>query len=226
MHYLIYLPKLAEGAHNKLDLPTRLREAGLADHVDGATPVNIHEGPDGGAGFVIGWGNTANRLQYKPTEQTWLKAVPHDDLPAGRYYAGLWNDAPPQEGELRRAYTQPGKFVQLGDDRWKLPTPDTVDKYAAYNDDGSMRWETVRAFSWLVDEAAKMHDEYLESGSDKLMRFALEPSEFVGWVLKLLRVNYRITPEVAAHLELWRIAALRDAVLASLGLRVVEGDDG
>lgn len=227
MHYLLFIPRKAEGHDNNIDLTSRLSEVGLADHVAGAMPCNIASGPDGLNGFIIGWGNVVGKLQYKPDAQTWVKSVPRTGVDAGAYYIGIWNDSPPTEGELRREYTQTGKFVPLGSDRWKIPTPDTVDKHAVYNDDGSMRWETVRQFAWLVDEATKLQNEYLEHGSEKLMTFAFDPSEFVGWLLRLLRINYRLTPEVAAHLELFRAGQVADAVLASLGLQRTggSGDD-
>lgn len=226
MHYLVFLPRRNEGPKNDLNLAQRLTAAGLADHATDGTPIFQHEGPSGEPGFCVGWGNTSTKLNVRPDEQTWLQSVPRDGVEAGAYWVGIWDDSPPTEGELRRPYTQAGKFVQLGDDKWKIPTPDSVDKYAAYNDDGSMRWETVRQFAWLCDEAVKLREEFLAPHNTKLATFATDPSEFVAWLLKLMRVNYRITPEVAAHLELWRASTLADAVLSSLGLQVAGGADG
>lgn len=224
MHYLIYIPKHGEGSGNNLKLEERLIACGLSDHVEGATPLFVHAGPDGGQGYCIGWGNSARRLNYAAESQTWSKSIPQADQPPGEYWVGTFNASPPTEGELRRPYTQSGRFIALGDDKWKLPTPDSVDKAASYNDDGSMRWETVRSFAWLCDEAAKLRDEFLAEDSNKMSRFAVDPSEFVQWLLRLLRVNYRMTPEVAVRLELWRASTMTEAVLSSLGLQIAGGD--
>ncbi len=228
MHYQIYLPTSAEKHDGSLE--RHMAAVGLADHADSAMSFPDIHGPDGKVGQLVGWLSTASgqtRLEYKPAEQTWLKSLPLDGREAGAYWVGVQNDSPPTESQLRRAYTQAGERVQLGEQKWKLPTPHHVDRQAQYNDDGSMKWVPVREFAWLIDEAQQIKEDMIENWGVKQMTFEVEPSEFVHWLLKLLRVNYHLTPEVAAHLNLWRSSHVVEAVLHSLSLsRVEESTDG
>lgn len=176
-------------------------------------------GPDGSVGLNIGWLSPANpMLHYSPSEQTWVPSILKLDCKPA-YWIGFWKKEAPRENELRRPYTQAGPLTQFGEQRWKLPTPDTVDARAVYTDDGSMRWETVRQFSWMCDEAKAIHAEYLEEFGVREMVFKNEPSVQIAWLLKLLRVNYRITPEVAVYLDMWiGKDHIMDTFLATLGL--------
>ena len=90
-----------------------------------------------------------------------------------------------------------------------------------------MRWETVRQFSWMCDEAKQLVESYMEQFGLREMVFRNEPSAQVDWLLKLLRVNYRITPEVAVHLDLWvGKDHILDTFLATLGLTRSGGTNG
>jgi hypothetical protein len=55
--------------------------------------------------------------------------------------------------------------------------------------------------------------------------FRNEPSAQINWLLKLLQINYRITPEVAVALDLWvGKDKILDLFLTTLGLsRVQDG---
>ena len=226
MHYQIYLPAI--DSDRQLTLDERMALCGLADQADNAMSVPCVEGPDKAAGTLVGWLNTAAgniRCEYKTEEQTWIKSVPHEGRDAGSYWVGIWNDSPPTEGELRRCDTQFGEWTQLGDHKWKIPTPQSAPRQGLYNDDGKMRWEPLRRYQWLIDESDKYKQECLKDWGTKAYRFTFEPSEFVHWILKLLRVNYHITPEVAVHLEMWRDTQLSDAVVRSLGLQLSEPSD-
>ena len=99
------------------------------------------------------------------------------------------------------------------------PTPDTVDARAVYADDGSMRWEVIRQFSWVCDEAIQLRKQYLDEFGLRDMVFRVDPSEQVGWLIKLLQINYRILPEIAIVLDMWvGKDHLIDTVLNTLGL--------
>jgi hypothetical protein len=51
------------------------------------------------------------------------------------------------------------------------------------------------------------------------MVFHAEPSAQIGWLLKLLQINYRMLPEVAVALDLWvGREHLLDVFLTTLGL--------
>jgi hypothetical protein len=165
-----------------------------------------------------------SRHDYSPKEQDWVASVAKvDGKPL--YYVGFWTKEDPKENELRRHYTQAGPLTQFGTAKWKLPTPDTVDARAVYADDGSMRWETIRQFSWMCDEAKVIRDEYLQEFGVRDMVFRVEPSVQINWLLKLLRVNYRLLPEVAVRLDMWTGKDhIMDTFLSTLGLQRGKSD--
>lgn len=216
MHFLTFIPRCSPG-----EIEAKAKAAGLLDLLGGHNAVVCQSGPNGLAGVMIAHltDPAKCRHDYSPTEQEWVPSVQKiDGEPL--YYVGFWTKDLPKENELRRHYTQAGPLVQFGGTRWKLPTPDTVDARAVYADDGSMRWETVRQFSWMCDEAALICDEYLQNFGMRDMVFRVEPSVQINWLLKLLRVNYRILPEVAVRLDMWTGKEhIMDTFLSTLGLQ-------
>ncbi len=199
MHFLTFIPDCSPN-----QIEDRAKAAGLVDLLGGHNAVVWQNGPNGAAGVVIAHLTepAKSRHDYSPSEQEWVPSVQKiDGKPL--YYVGFWTKEEPKENELRRHYTQAGPLVQFGTSRWKLPTPDTVDARAVYADDGSMRWETIRQFSWMCDEAKQIHEEYLREFGVREMVFRVEPSVQINWLLKLLRVNYRLLPEVAVRLDMW-----------------------
>lgn len=229
MRHQIFLPDAFKPAAAELQKFDKwIASVGLPDHAQDATHIRT-QGPEDQGGLMVGWIHSrGNRtIDYRPNDQIWIPAAPVDGGEPGRYWVGFNKNKPPRESDLRRPYTQTeGEWTQLGDDRWKLPTPRTVPKSAQYMDDGTMRWFPVREFAWLVDEAEKYREELREKAQQKLTLAQIDPTEFVEWLLKLLQVNYLLPRELAAELELWRDGSLVNAVLLSLGLQQVsEGDD-
>lgn len=220
MHFLVFIPDC-----KPQEFEQRTKSAGLFDLLGGHDVMPAVTGPNESTGMMIGWLSPSNpRLDYSPTEQEWIPSVLKTDRKPV-YWVGVWNKELPKEGELRRHYTQPGPLTQFGESRWKLPTPDTVDARAVYADDGSMRWETVRQFAWMCDEAKAIHEEYLESFGMRQLVFNVDPVVQVSWLLKLLRVNYRLTPEVAVRLDMWiGKEHIMDTFLSTLGLHRKQGN--
>ena len=166
-------------------------------------------------------------MHYAPEQQDWTPSVAKDENGKPRYWVGFWKEKPPTESELRRHYTQSGPLVKFGNQSWKLPTPDTVDSRAVYADDGSMRWEVIRQFSWVCDEAQALRQQYLDEFGLRDMVFRVDPSQQVCWLLKLLQINYRILPEVAIALDMWvGKDHIIDTVLSTLGLSRKGASDG
>lgn len=223
MHFIIHIPGIAAK-----DLQERAKIIGVSDLLGGHDVLNLEAGPANSPGVNIGWVSPSNpRMHYAPSEQTWIPShLQIDGKPA--YWVGFWNAALPTEGELRRVPTQPGNFVQLGEQRWKLPTPDTVDAEAVYKADGTMFWEPVSRFAWMVDEAKQLEKTYLEELGIRMVVYRGDPRPQIDWLTKLLRVNYRMTPEVAAHLHLWiGKEHIFDTFLSTLGLvRKTEATNG
>lgn len=225
MHFLLFVPDCTAA-----DLEVRLKVAGIAHLLGGHDVLPRVSGPGGLTGLMTGWLSPDNpRMNYDAGQQEWIPSVVKGDDGAARYWIGIWKDKPPRSNELRRHYTQSGDLIELGGQQWKLPTPSTVDSRAVYADDGTMRWEVVRQFAWVCDEADELRQTYLQPSEFgvRQMVFLAEPSAQINWLLKLLSINYRITPEVAVHLDLWvGKDRLMDIFLATLGLSRKGGSDG
>lgn len=219
MHYLIWIDRPAQ---DSTPLEAVLTAKGLADHFERCEPKRLGNGketPTGNPGLLCAWLKPGDdRHYFRTDEQTWIPSIAKSDgVPL--YHVGLFNDSLPTESELRRHYTQHGDWIRFGSEKWKMPTPATVPQSAQYNDDGSMRWVPIREFAWVSDEAHKMAEEYVES-YDRQVEFIMDPKPQIDWLLRLLRINYRLTPEVAAHLNLWTgQREMMDALLSTLGLQ-------
>lgn len=231
MHFLVFIPDAKPA-----DLDAVAKVAGLTSLIDGGQNViPVQDGPADKSGLMLGWTSPHSPLtNYDPTAQDWIPSICKDENGTSRYHVGIWREdltarpprKPPTESELRRSYTQAGSRVQFGAEKWKLPTPDSVDARAVYADDGSMRWETIRQYSWVCDEAATLRETYLEEFGVRDMVFRVDPTVQIDWLVKLLQINYRMLPEVAVALEMW---VGRDHImatfLATLGLTQKGKDD-
>src|SRR4051812_19358849 len=110
MHFQLFIPN-GEGQD-----PRQLEEVGLADFIAGAEFMPSAAGPVAGRGVIVAWRRPGHAMiGYHPETQTWLPAVPRDGLAAGRFWVGLWNDAPLTPQDVARPYPQPGSRVELGD---------------------------------------------------------------------------------------------------------------
>lgn len=215
MHFLLHLPDCKPD-----QIETRCRQAGLLHLLGGHDVLPAHPGPRESVGVMIGWPSPAAPLMnFDATSQDWMPGIVRGDL-GPLYSVGTWKTKAPQENELRRHYTQAGALIELGGQRWKLPTPETVDSRAVYADDGSMRWEVIRQYSWVCDEAEQLRKTYLEEFGIRSAVFQVDPSAQIQWLLKLLQINYRMTPEIAVALDLWvGKEKLLDVFLQTLGLQ-------
>jgi hypothetical protein len=215
VHYLIFIPGATPAT-----LEQTAKIAGLSDLLEGGHDVMASDGPNGQSGLMLGWLSPLNpHMHVDKSKQEWLPSILKSESGESRYHVGIWKDNVPTQSELRRHYTQKGVLTQFGKERWILPTPDTVDARAVYADDGTMRWEVTRQFSWLCDEAKLITEQYLSEFGLRQMVFSVNPSAQVEWLLKLLRINYRMLPELAVYLDLWvGRDHLMDVFLKTLGL--------
>lgn len=223
MHFIVFIPDC-----NPAGIEQAAKVAGLTPILGGHDVLTQIAGPNELTGVMIGHlSPQAPHMHYEPARQTWIPSVVKDDSGKPRYWVGIWTDKPPIESELRRHYTQSGPLIKFGSQSWKLPTPDTVDSRAVYADDGSMRWEVIRQFAWLCDEAKQLQEQYLEELGFREMVFRVDPSQQIGWLLKLLQINYRILPEVAVALDMWvGKDHIIDTVLTTLSLSRKGAADG
>lgn len=232
MHFLVFIPDCKPA-----EIEQAAKVAGLTPILGGHDVLPHVAGPNDLTGVMIGHlSPQAPLMNYSPASQTWLPSVCKDESGRSRYWVGIWKDKPPVEAELRRSYTQDGILFQLGPvppdeplpgcppipaQHWKIPSTKSVDSRAVYNDDGTMRWEPLRRFSWLVDEAAQMQAAYIEHGlQTRSFQFANEPSPQIEWIIRLLQINYRILPEVAVYLDLFSGSkeSMMDLILFTLQL--------
>jgi len=201
MHYQLFLPEWPRDA----DVPAESRKRGISDIWENSDTMPNVIGPNKLDGLLVAWLSPKNQQQcYAPEKQLWIESI--TKLPSGKpaYFIGIWKDKDPTESELRRHYTREGMRADLGGQKWVIPTPTTVDQKAVYNDDGSMRWEPIRQFAWMCDEAKNIRDSLMMVNTNVFtFQYEEDPAQQIEWLLKLLRINYRMLPELATYLELW-----------------------
>ncbi len=197
------------------------------DFLQGADSQIVTDGPDGKPGRVFAWLDpTKARIGYRPDEQTWIPAAQNGDLETGRYWVGIWNDDPPTESDLRRPDHRQGEFVQLGNDEsWLITAPHNLDRYPDLQPNGSINWCVDEEFNWLVTDLEKRKAESVLSAKDsdsKLFTMLFDDDRDFFFLCRLLAINYRITPEVCAHMRLFTMQPIRRIVAALMGLRLKE----
>jgi hypothetical protein len=214
MHYLIFLP----GAENK---PTAkaLTEAGLADFVKGAESVPLATGPIETPGLLCAWRRPAknDKLHYNAAEQTWVPSLPNgpNGEGKGRYHVGFWNDSPPTPEDLVLPRATWGEPVTLGDGRsWTLPVVQSFPRDVIRSPETGEYTLTVqeryhaahfKAMSWL---------ERISGGND----LSIPWGEIAGFVEEVLRLNYRLLPEVVDRLKLLNTTNVERLLLAIIGI--------
>ncbi len=192
----------------------------------GLDQATCSEGPDGKQGRVFTWIDpTKVRIGYVPDDQTWIPAAQNGELETGRYWVGFWNDDPPTEKDLRRPDHRRGNFIELGNgESWLITTPDTLDRYAKLESDGSLAWCVDERWNWLVTDLQKRRAEsVIQQGEDKdTVTVLFDIQEDIPFLVRLLQVNYRITPEVCSHLKLFVEQPVRKIIAALMGLTLKE----
>lgn len=210
MHWLLYVP----GQHSRAELFTGVGLGHLSDGASVASPVR---GPDGGSGAIVSW-DAASKPLYKPDEQSWSPACVDRDMPAGRYFVGLWNGKPPTPKECEKPHPVRGKAIKFGDGQfWTVPKAIDVPYTMVPRLSGGWDFAPLRQYaSWLitVDEWRQRCDEAKPGDGFPFV-------EIAEFVLESLAINYRLTREVAGALELFRSGegeCLLDACLSIVAL--------
>ncbi len=141
-------------------------------------------------------------------KQIWMRS-------AAGYWVGVWKDKMPTEQQLRRTYTQNGEWMEFGDKRetWKVPTPVTIDQRLALSDDGTWVYQPIRELSWFGDEMSKRRAdlEFKEVDGKLMINLAFNGPEVVSLLVRVLRINYRITPEVCHLLDMFTQRNIKSA---------------
>lgn len=223
-HHLIYLPISEDHAGEQGK--QQLASVGLADHIAGAECRRVDKGPDGKPGLLFGWLTPGfAKFGYAPDQQVWARSAAFEQRPCGAYWVGTWNDHQPREVDLRRPYMQRGVFREMGADRWKIPRTETIEMTAKLQDDGSVRFIPQRELEWFTHdcEKRKLALRRLDNGDGTTtIQWSYSPPDLFIWLSRVLRINYRITPEVMSHLGMLSKHTLTELYMATLGIDGVE----
>lgn len=221
MHYQLFLPRKTGQD------PQHLVDVGLGDHVANVNWFEDRKGPTGQGGVFAAWPRTdAPDMGYFPKRQSWCPAVAQDGRPAGRYWIGFWNDAPPTPDDLKRPAQFDGYWLELGDGRrWVIPKAVLLPQDLTLAEDGTLvraPQERFREFwkrseQWYRRMVLCNLDESTIRVDEALSQERLDV-EWWDYLLSALALNYRLTPEVASHLKLFNTANR-----VQFTLRTVEG---
>lgn len=216
MSMLIFLPQTL-GVATK-----RLTEIGLDDLVAGAEFMDVASGPDGDRGALVVWRTPSSadkRFACVPDKQQWSPAFADGDLPAKRFWVGTWLDRPPRPADLRRSQLHRGSMIELGDGNlWEFPDASELTRDILFDPDGTMRLEIQPRLRPIWDEAVAWRDRLANAagGSDGA-KAKVSYSEVLTFLIKMLRMNYRVVPELVSQLRLFNTSNLSLPMLAVLG---------
>ena len=88
------------------------------------------DGPDDGGGTLVHFDKPLTDprqaiTRVDRTTQIWEPAAPSGELPAGRFWLGLWKERRPGPEDLKRASMSDGMPLELGDgNHWVVPIAD------------------------------------------------------------------------------------------------------
>lgn len=223
MHWQLYIPGVP--IDRPLQDPRPLVAVGLADCAQAFDASRELAAPrccaEGTTGLHYAWLSPQSPRIIAPELLQWHAAVAWDGLPAGRYFVGVDSVRPPRPDELRRPWQFPGRPIELGPaehaTQWLVPEPERLPREIAIADDGSLRYEVVRNFHGYTLDAQfvgecetwrqRINDGLQEAQFAECLRFAL----------RALRLNYRLTPEVANALKLFTTENVHRPLLAAVG---------
>lgn len=218
-HHLVFVEnELAKGEPKEV----LFKRIGLEDHTAGAVglQVSAEDSPSGNAGTLFAWTTKGDdQIIVKKDQQEWMKSC-------DGYWVGVWKDNLPTEERIRRPYMQKGVWVALGTgDKWKLPTVATIDQELALKDDGKWEYKPLRELSWYSEEIEKRqssfdYEETPEGGMNVNLRY--DPLEDIQLVIRALRINYRILPEVVAMMRLMTTRNVKEAYGIMFNMKFVE----
>lgn len=219
MRYLIFTPK----GETKLQGQALLESVGLGDHAKGfdVLPTN---GPGNVPGYLFGWlDHVQTRIAYKPEEQIWIPSLIEGERKEGAYFVGIWKDSPPTEQDLRKPEGRKGSWVTMADGtKWQFPTPTTLERFPEIKN-GKLTWVVDEQFAWFVNEIDKRRAMLTTDAETPGKAFvSWDLAEDFGFIVRSLRLNYRIVPEVVVHRRLISETTLKSLTTGILGYTLIE----
>ena len=101
--------------------------------------------------------------------------------------------------------------------RWQFPSPSTLERFPEIKD-GKLNWVVDEQFAWFVAEVDKrkaMLTVDPETPGKAYVSWDLEQD--FAFIVRALRLNYRLTPEVVVHLRLISESILKNITTGILG---------
>lgn len=223
MRPLLYIPKTAKDQQPR----EHMADVGLEEIAAGLDVRQVAEGPDNTGGLLFGWlSPTQSQFDHFPNKQTWVPSAKRGDLPSGAYWIGMWDDSPPTEEDLRRPDHRPGAQVVLGNgESWAVPTPNSPERFPQLNADGTLTWVVDERYNWLVTDLDKRKSTgalTTEVNGKEHVSFIFDDEADFWFLARVLQINYRVTPEVVAHMRLLTQDTIRAMVAGMLGMTLVE----
>lgn len=218
MRFLLYVPGTShDGSPHDI-----LSSVGLGEIAQGVDTRVVDDGPIG-TGLLFGWlSSTQNQFDFFPDRQTWSPASTQWGGELGRYWVGIWNDDPPTETDLRRPDHRAGVQIELGNNEsWSIPTPNTLERYPRFDDDGKLFWACDEQFNWLTTDLEKRKASGLitrEENGKTITSFVYDDESDFEFMCRLLQINYRVTPEVVAQMNLLSETAIRNIIAGLFGM--------
>lgn len=221
MHYQLFIPH--ETGKPLGTAQQALERVGLADLIPG------HEGRDSqgpgeaSQGHLIAWRRPGknDRMHFNASEQTWIPAIPNgpDGEGRGRYWVGFWNDSPIVPEDLQLPQATWGATYQLGDGNvWVIPTLRSFNHDIVRNAETG-EWETtVQARYHKAHFGAMYWAERLQNEPEVSASWG----ELADYVESVLRLNYRLIPEVTNHLRLFSTHTMISTLYAVIGIATQE----
>jgi hypothetical protein len=209
--YQVFIPHTEAQRMDDVNPINPLTRVGLADIVGGSS-AQLSVGPEGNQGVIISWTTAGDtRTGYHPEEQTWISAVASDEMPAGRYHIGIWNASKPMPKELQRPTMHIGKPLVLGDGwEWLMPNIASLDKVMVLSESGGWVFESCEEYKEIEAESQRWL-EILETLSEGDI---LNWSDAFGFVVSVLKMNYRLTDEVVSYLRLFNQTDILKSLMA------------
>lgn len=211
MHYQLYIPDCTSPDLSILD------QFSLSDLRLGAEVLPSGEGPSEAArpGLVIAWRKPGKaEIGFQPHRQTWIPSLEKDTDGRPAYWIGLWNDSPIIPPDLARPYQKPGHWVSLGPrdqaTEWLIPAAKELPADMILADDGSWRYQIQRDYHEFYIEYLRWLERVVHFHQGQEIDF----SEAANFVMKGLRINYRLLPEIAGHIRLFNTENVMPALLS------------
>lgn len=214
-----------------------LRQVGADWALDSSvTPmfVGIDEGPDGVCGRLVyfeqrGRFSSKHLAAVDLQAQRWEPAAPEGDLPAARYWIGVWKDGAANPEDLQRANMVDGVPVELrGGQQWVIPIVDYLPQSVKLNrqtgeeelrplpEHLSFVEKTNALFRYLIG------DEFQERVAET---FKVLIPKGLSYAAEALAMNYRVNRDLVDMLDLIGEYEAAEIATITTGLKLAETVD-